>query len=30
MSKTQLAAVTEKLEAVEDFKVLNTLKVLGE
>lgn len=30
MSKTQLAAVTEKLEAEEDFKVLNTLKVLGE
>ncbi|QIM47259.1 homoserine dehydrogenase [Streptococcus ruminicola] len=30
MSKTQLAAVTEKLEAEEDFKVLNSLKVLGE
>ena len=30
MSKTQLAAVTEKLEAEKDFKVLNTLKVLGE
>ena len=30
MSKTQLAAVTEKLEAEEDFIVLNTLKVLGE
>lgn len=30
MSRTQLAAVTEKLEAEEDFKVLNTLKVLGE
>ena len=30
MSKTQLADVTAKLEAVEDFQVVNTLKVLGE
>ena len=30
MSKTQLKDVTAKLEAVEEFKVLNTLKVLGE
>ena len=29
MSKTQLKAVTEKLEAAEDFTVVNTLKVLS-
>ena len=29
MSKTQLKAVTEKLEAAEDFTVVNTLKVLA-
>ena len=29
MSKTQLQAVTEKLEAAEDFTVVNTLKVLS-
>ncbi|GEB92817.1 homoserine dehydrogenase [Streptococcus thermophilus] len=29
MSKTQLKAVTEKLEASEDFTVVNTLKVLS-
>lgn len=29
MSKTQLQAVTEKLEAAEDFAVVNTLKVLS-
>ena len=29
MSKTQLKAVTEKLEAAEDFAVVNTLKVLS-
>ena len=28
-SKTQLKAVTEKLEAAEDFTVVNTLKVLS-
>ncbi|WP_394992535.1 homoserine dehydrogenase [Streptococcus alactolyticus] len=30
MSQTQLASVTAKLEAIDDFQVLNTLKVLGE
>ena len=30
MSKTQLAAITAKLNAVEDFQIVNTLKVLGE
>ena len=29
MSKTQLKAVTEKLEAADDFTVVNTLKVLS-
>lgn len=30
LSKTQLANVTEKLQAVSDFELLNTFKVLGE
>ncbi|MBM7642931.1 homoserine dehydrogenase [Streptococcus loxodontisalivarius] len=30
LSKTQLEAVTAKLNAVEDFTIVNTLKVLGE